>query len=65
MRLYQTISFLLVTAYNSHAAALDLNSFRAQDGRSELSVSSTLAAAAFEHANDMARRSVSRAQRSV
>jgi uncharacterized protein YkwD len=40
----------------SPALALDLNSFRAQHGRPALAASPTLAAAAYEHARDMARR---------
>jgi len=38
------------------ALALDLNAFRAQHGRPALAASATLAAAASEHARDMAQR---------
>jgi len=38
------------------ALALDINSFRAQHGRPALSASSSLAAAAYEHAHSLARR---------
>jgi len=44
-----------VGAANS-ALALDLNSFRAQHGRSALSASGTLSAAAYRHANALAGR---------
>jgi uncharacterized protein YkwD len=38
------------------AFALDLNSFRAANGRPALSVSASLSGAAYAHANDMASR---------
>jgi uncharacterized protein YkwD len=38
------------------ALALDLNAFRAQHGKPALAQSDMLAAAAYEHAHDMARR---------
>lgn len=43
-------------AWVSPALALDLNSFRAQHGRSALSVSATLSGAALSHARDLANR---------
>jgi uncharacterized protein YkwD len=47
---------LALVGVASPAVALDLNSFRAQNGRPALSPSGTLAAAAYSHANALAGR---------
>lgn len=49
-------SALMVASAAAPAAALDVNSFRAQHKLPPLSVSSMLAAAAYSHASDMASR---------
>ena len=46
----------LAAAISTPASALDLNSFRAANGRPALSASATLAGAAYAHAHDMANR---------
>jgi Cysteine-rich secretory protein family len=51
-----TLALALLAATASPAAALDVNSFRAQHGLKRLAVSGVLSAKARAHAADMARR---------
>ena len=57
MRVVARLSAVLTVAFlASPALALDLNSFRAQHKLPALSYSATLAGAAYDHANSLARR---------
>ena len=58
-RFFRPVVVLAASAWlgaANSAVALDLNSFRAQNGRPALSASGTLSAAAYSHANALAGR---------